>query len=31
LLFRLNYYVINVGFDVSPNPSFQDDVYALLI
>jgi hypothetical protein len=31
LLFRLHHYVINVGFDVSPNLSFQDDVYALLI
>jgi hypothetical protein len=30
-LFRLHHYVINVGFDVSPNLSFQDDVHALLI
>jgi hypothetical protein len=24
-------YIINVGFDISPNLSFQYDVYALLI
>jgi hypothetical protein len=31
LLFLLHHYVINVGFDVSPNLSFQDDVYTLLV
>jgi hypothetical protein len=31
LLFRLHHYVINVGFNIPPNLSFQDDVYTLLI
>jgi hypothetical protein len=31
MLFRLRYYVINISFDVSPNPRLQDDVNALLI
>jgi hypothetical protein len=30
-LFRLYHYIINLGFDVSPNLISQDDVYALLI
>jgi hypothetical protein len=29
--FRLHHYIINVGFDVSPNLIFQDDMYVLLI
>jgi hypothetical protein len=31
LLFRLHHYIINVGFDISPNLGFQDDVNTLLI
>jgi hypothetical protein len=31
MFFRLQHHVINVGFDISPNLIFQDDVYALLI
>jgi hypothetical protein len=31
MIFRIHYHVINIGFDVSPNPRFQDDVNALLI
>jgi hypothetical protein len=31
LLFRLHHYVINVGFDVSPNLRLQDNVNTLLI
>jgi hypothetical protein len=30
-LFRLHHYIINIGFNVSPNLIFLDDVYALLI
>jgi hypothetical protein len=30
-LFRLHYYIINVGFDVPPNLIFQDDVHTLLV
>jgi hypothetical protein len=31
MLFWLHYYVINIGFDVSPDLRLQDDVNALLI
>jgi tRNA A22 N-methylase len=31
LLFLLHHYVVNVGFDVSPNLRLQDDVNTLLI
>jgi hypothetical protein len=31
MLFQLHHYVINVGFDVSPNLMFQDDVNTLLV
>jgi hypothetical protein len=30
-LFLLHYYIINVGFDIPPNLSFQDGVYTLLV
>jgi hypothetical protein len=30
-LFQRYHNIINVGFDISPNLIFEDDVYALLI
>jgi hypothetical protein len=31
LHFQLHHYIINVGFDVLPNLSFQDNVHTLLV